>query len=83
MTLVFPRPLPAEPAAAATASAKAGGRRSPGGVLTQSRVVATAAESTRAVSKASTTSPLRAAEESTVTVPGEVSSVGFLYVVKV
>ncbi len=77
-TLVLPRPLPAAAAASLTASAKPGGRRSPGGVLTQSRVVVTAVASTWAVSNASLTSDLRAEGLSTVTVPGAVSSVGFL-----
>ncbi len=83
MTLVFPRPLPTSAAAALTASANPGGRRSPGGVFTQSRVVATAAAMTWPVSKASVISFLRAAGDRTVTVAGAVLSVGFLYVVNV
>ena len=64
------RPLVASATAASTASAKAGGVRSPGGTLTQSRVVAVARATTWASSKAATVSCLRPAGLSTVTVPG-------------
>ncbi len=52
---------------AATASAKAAGVRSPGGVLTQSRVRDTAAATTSAVRSASTYSARRAPSHSTMT----------------
>ena len=85
MSLGAPRPLPSSLARAWADSAKCGGRRSPGGVLTQSRVAATARVTTWASSSAVTTSFLRAAPLSSTTSPAVVSSrvVSFLYVVKV
>ena len=69
VTVTLPPPLRAL-LAATTSSAKAGGVRSPGGVLTQSRVRATAPATTWAVSNASRTDEARAASLSTTTSPG-------------
>ena len=55
-----PRPFVSSFAAASTAAAKAGGVKSPGGVFTQSRVVATASATTCASSKACAELLLRA-----------------------
>ena len=79
-----PRPFETSFTAASTAAAKAGGVKSPGGVLTQLRVVATASDTTWASSKARPNSFLRADGQSTTTSPGafvESSSAFFLYVV--
>ena len=68
-------------AAATTASAKSAGVRSPAGVFTQSRVRATAAATTWAVSKAARAGLARAASLSTTTSPGESSDDDVLYCV--
>ena len=81
-----PRPFETSFAAASTASAKAGGVKSPGGVLTQLRVAATASDTTCASSKAMPNSFFRADGQSTTTSPGafaDSSSAFFLYVVYV
>ncbi len=85
MTLPTPLILLTALAPSRTASAKSGGRRSPGGRLTQSRVAATASATTWARSKASDTSCLRASGLSTTTEPGVSAAEAsfFLYVVKV
>lgn len=85
VTFGAPRPLVSSLPAWATASANAGGVRSPGGVLTQSRVVATARATTWASSNAATNSFLRASPLSTTTSPATVGSFlfCFLYVVNV
>ena len=81
--MILPFPLAYGFAASTTASANAGGVRSPGGVFTQSRVVATARASTCASSKAAIVSLRRAAGLSTTTSPGAVRVAAFLYAVNV
>ena len=66
-TFGAPRPLVRSAWAADTASAKSGGVRSPGGVLTQSRHSRTASTTTWAASKASVASARRAMGLSTTT----------------
>ena len=73
-------------AASTTASANAGGVKSPGGVLTQSRAPATASATTWASSTTVCISARRAPGESRTTSPGCAflsSSFAFLYVVYV
>ena len=81
--MILPLPRAYGLAASTTASAKAGGVRSPGGVFTQSRVVATARASTCASSKAAIVSLRRAVGPSTTTSPGALRVDPFLYVVNV